>query len=158
MVFCLSNTSHNRLQPGLCQNGVERGHPEEEGLNQLLSQLVGSVIVFFLNKKHDHVWPYDRSHGHARKTIITLQKDVQRGEDAQILCHDMVCLWLWVKAKLEEHFPGEVVQRHQKLFDDGCLRSKNMCFKVMRFCKWFQDWLANTSWAWLVANFHWPTS
>ena len=50
MVFCLSNTSHNRLQPGLCQNGVERGHPEEEGLNLLLSQLVGSVIVFFLIK------------------------------------------------------------------------------------------------------------
>ena len=110
MVFCLSNTSHNRLQPGLCQNGVERGHPEEEGLNLLLSQLVGSVIVFFPNKKHDHVWPYDRSHGHARKTIITLQKDVQRGEDAQILCHDMVCLWLWVKAKLEEHL-GAFVQR-----------------------------------------------
>ena len=121
---------------------------------------------------HYHVWPYDQSHGHARKTIIiTLQKEVQRGEDAQILCHDIVCLWIWIKAKLEEHFPGDVVQRHQKLFDDGCLRSKNVWFKVMRYCKWFsvlagkhimgligcQFSLANVVTGWLVAKINWQS-
>ena len=52
---------------------------------------------------------------------LTLQKEVQRGEEAQIHLHDMICLWLWMKKKMKESFPGEVLDRHQTLFDNGIL-------------------------------------
>ena len=61
-----------------------------------------------------------------------LQKEVQRNDEAQHQIHDATCLWLWVKTKMADAFPGDVVDRHQKLFDNGCLVAKIF-------------WLANNS-------------
>lgn len=49
------------------------------------------------------------------------KKQHQLDENAHVALHDNCCLWLWIKVKMENVFPGDVVARYQQLFDEGLL-------------------------------------
>jgi len=47
------------------------------------------------------------------------QKQAQLDLESHILLHDCCVLWLFVQSKMVEIFPGEVVQHHYQLFQQG---------------------------------------
>ena len=51
----------------------------------------------------------------------TLQKEVQLGLEEQLHLHDLVCLWIYVREKMSTSFTGEVMERHDILFQKGYL-------------------------------------
>ena len=53
--------------------------------------------------------------------ILSLQKMAQITEEQQQMLHDICCLWIYLKPRLEEAFPGGVVQKHVQMFWDGSL-------------------------------------
>lgn len=49
------------------------------------------------------------------------QKQHQLSEDAHLVLFDNCCLWTWMRKKMVTTFNGEVVEKHDKLFDEGLL-------------------------------------
>ena len=49
------------------------------------------------------------------------QKLQQLSEEDHQMLHDVCCFWIWIKPKMMAEFPGEVIARHQDLFDKGIL-------------------------------------
>lgn len=49
------------------------------------------------------------------------EKEAQLSDESHVELHDLTCLWLYVKDQMGKSFPGEVVDRHQELFDNGLL-------------------------------------
>jgi hypothetical protein len=53
--------------------------------------------------------------------ILSLQKMAQTTEEQQQMLHDICCLWIYLRPRLEEAFPGGIVQKHTQMFWDGNL-------------------------------------
>ena len=58
----------------------------------------------------------------------TLKKQAQLNEEGHLLLHDVTCLWLWVRAKLNHQFPADVITKHDELFMNGSLASIGVMF------------------------------
>ena len=56
------------------------------------------------------------------------QKLHQLDEDGHVALHDISCLWVWIKKKLSTMFSGEVLDRHQKLWEDGLFGNDSNTF------------------------------
>lgn len=56
------------------------------------------------------------------------QKLHQLDEDGHVALHDISCLWVWIKKKLSTMFFGEVLDRHQKLWEDGLFGNDSNTF------------------------------
>ena len=121
-------------RPGLYEASFQGLHVEEEGLNPAKGQrvfkscsiskpicffvillfLISFLFVAFVTSLQHWLLPHNR------------QKECQRGEEQQIMIHDCVCLWLWVKEKMINTFQGEIIERHQALFDGGHLDNETI--------------------------------
>ena len=49
------------------------------------------------------------------------QKQAQLDIDGHMLLHDCCVLWIWIKNKMVDLFPGEVLQQHDAWFEQGFL-------------------------------------
>ena len=49
------------------------------------------------------------------------QKQAQMDEEGHVGLHDVVCLWIWLKKKLEDSFPSSLVEKYEALFLKGTL-------------------------------------
>lgn len=58
----------------------------------------------------------------------TLQKEVQLGFEEQLHLHDLTCLWIYVRGKMSATFTGEVMARHETLFEKGYLGVFNILY------------------------------
>ena len=54
-------------------------------------------------------------------SCFSLQKLAQLNEEQHQHLHDLTCLWVYIMPRLEETFPGNVVQKHLQMFWDGIL-------------------------------------
>lgn len=57
------------------------------------------------------------------------QKQHQLSEDAALVLFDNTCLWLWMREKMVTAFPGETVDKHDKLWQEGFLT----CWFMIKF-------------------------
>ena len=60
-----------------------------------------------------------------KKTISTgfgyPQKYAMLDIDGLVHLHDIVCLWIWLRERLQRAFPMETVEKYEKLFQKGLL-------------------------------------
>ena len=50
-----------------------------------------------------------------------LQKAAQLTDEQHYVLFDVCCLWLWLRPKLAQAYPAEIIDKHDKLFQKGCL-------------------------------------
>ena len=48
------------------------------------------------------------------------QKQQQLSEDGHIHLFDCTCLWLWLRDHMAKTFPGDVISKHDTLWEEGC--------------------------------------
>ena len=71
-----------------------------------------------------------------QSTLPPPEKNAQLDDDGQLLLHDVVCLWNWMRPKLKSQFPGAVLQRHEELFMRGPLGEKKRWFHFPKSKFW----------------------
>lgn len=49
------------------------------------------------------------------------QKAAQLDEEKAMLLHDICCLWIWLRSRMEESYGTDVLERHDGLFMKGTL-------------------------------------
>ena len=79
------------------------------------TSLLGFCIFFQTSQLRSNLGTW------AGKAGKPCQKEAQLSEQNHLDLHDLTCLWLFVKKAMSASFPGEVVERHQELFDNGHL-------------------------------------
>ena len=73
--------------------------------------------------------------------IPALQKLNQLDMEAHFILHDVCCLWIWLRAKMEVTFTGEILKKHDELFMSGYLELIITFLSGKSHWKWiWDDW------------------